>query len=39
MAEPTITLNVTRYRPGKNRAPTSQRYTIPYKNDWVVLMR
>src|SRR5215510_8874032 len=37
MADPTITLNVSRYRPEKDRAPTSQRYTIPYKNDWVVL--
>ncbi len=37
MAEPTITLNVTRYRPGQDQAPTSQRYTVPYKNDWVVL--
>src|SRR5947199_3160896 len=37
MAEPTITLNVTRYRPGQDRAPTKQAYTVPYKQDWVVL--
>ena len=37
MAEPTITLNVTRYRPGQDRAPTTQAYTVPYKQDWVVL--
>ena len=36
-AEPTITLNVTRYRPGQDRAPTTQAYTVPYKQDWVVL--
>src|ERR687887_834036 len=37
MAEPTITLNVTRYRPGKDSAPTLQSYTVPYRQDWVVL--
>src|SRR4030095_2305125 len=37
MAEPTITLNVTRYRPGQDRAPTTQAYAVPYKPDWVVL--
>src|SRR5438093_6328352 len=37
MAEPTITLNVTRYRPGQDRAPATQAYTVPYKEDWVVL--
>src|SRR5437660_10903430 len=37
MAEPTITLNVTRYRPGQDQAPTTQAYTVPYKEDWVVL--
>ncbi|MGH7827856.1 MAG: succinate dehydrogenase/fumarate reductase iron-sulfur subunit [Candidatus Binatia bacterium] len=37
MAEPTITLNVTRYRPEQDRAPTTQTYTIPYREDWVVL--
>src|SRR6266850_5793849 len=37
MAEPTITLNVTRYRPDKDRAPTTQSYVVPYREDWVVL--
>src|SRR5712691_7535328 len=37
MSEPTITLNVTRYRPGKDSAPTVQSYTVPYREDWVVL--
>src|SRR5437899_6791899 len=37
MAEPTITLNVTRYRPEKDRAPTTQTYVVPYRQDWVVL--
>src|SRR5438445_5115207 len=37
MAEPAITLNVTRYRPGQDRAPTTQAYTVTYHDDWVVL--
>ncbi len=37
MAEPTITLNVTRYRPERDRAPRTQAYSIPYHKDWVVL--
>lgn len=37
MKEETITLNVTRYRPGQDRAPGTQSYTIPYREDWVVL--
>src|SRR5262249_15457682 len=37
MAEPTMTLNVTRYRPGQDHAPTTQAYAVPYKEDWVVL--
>ena len=37
MPEPTITLNVSRYRPPDERVPTSQVYTIPYRPDWVVL--
>src|SRR5437773_6970975 len=37
MAEPTITLNVTHYRHDQDRAPTTQTYTVPYKQDWVVL--
>ena len=37
MAEPTITLNVTRYRPGKDQAATTQANVVPYRKDWVVL--
>ncbi len=37
MSEPTITLNVTRYRPEHDSAPSTQEYTIPYRQDWVVL--
>ena len=35
--EPTITLAVSRYRPGQDIEPTSQSYTIPYRDDMVVL--
>jgi fumarate reductase iron-sulfur subunit len=37
MSDKTITLNVTRYRPGQDRSPTMRSYTIPYREDWVVL--
>ena len=37
MAEPTVTLNVTRYQPEHDREPRMQSYTIPYREDWVVL--
>ena len=37
MSEPTITLNVTRYRPGHDEKPTFQSYVVPYRKDWVVL--
>ena len=37
MAEPTIRMSVTRYRPGVDTAPTLQTYTVPYHDDWVVL--
>ncbi|HEX9880858.1 MAG TPA: succinate dehydrogenase/fumarate reductase iron-sulfur subunit [Candidatus Binatia bacterium] len=37
MSDEKITLKVTRYRPGRDPAPTAQSYTIPYRNDWVVL--
>ena len=37
MAESTITLKVTRYRPGKDTAPIPQTYSVPYRQDWVVL--
>ncbi len=37
MASSTITLEVLRYRPGLDQAPSFQSYTIPYRDDWVVL--
>jgi fumarate reductase iron-sulfur subunit len=37
MSEPTITLNVTRYRPGEDFAPRTQSFSVPFKKDWVVL--
>jgi fumarate reductase iron-sulfur subunit len=37
MAEPTIRLTVTRYRPGEHREPTTQSYMVPYSDDCVVL--
>jgi len=37
MAESTIRLNVTRYRPELDRVPRTQSYDIPYREDWVVL--
>ena len=37
MPEPTITLEVLRYRPGHDQAPVSQAYQVPYREDWVVL--
>jgi fumarate reductase iron-sulfur subunit len=37
MSEPTITLNVTRYRPGQDSAPRTQAFSIPFRKDWVVL--
>ncbi|HZS86597.1 MAG TPA: succinate dehydrogenase/fumarate reductase iron-sulfur subunit [Chloroflexota bacterium] len=36
-AEPTITLTVARFRPEKDAEPTHQSYTIPYRDDMVVL--
>ena len=33
----TITLEVFRYRPDQEDRPTSQTYTVPYHEDWVVL--
>jgi succinate dehydrogenase iron-sulfur subunit len=36
MAE-TIALEVTRYRPDQEREPTSQRFEVPFREDWVVL--
>ena len=37
MAERTITLEVFRYRPDTEQEPTFQSYTVPYREDWVVL--
>ena len=37
MADETITLEVTRYRPGHDREPRSQSFAVPYRQDWVVL--
>jgi len=37
MAEQTIKLEVTRYRPGHDREPRIESFTVPYKKDWVVL--
>jgi fumarate reductase iron-sulfur subunit len=36
MAE-TIKLDVTRYSPERDAAPSSQTYEVPFRNDWVVL--
>jgi fumarate reductase iron-sulfur subunit len=33
----TITLEVTRYRPERETEPTSQRFEVPFRQDWVVL--
>ena len=37
MAEPSIPLEVFRYRPEIEQEPTFQTYTAPYREDWVVL--
>ncbi len=37
MAERTITLEVFRYRPEKEKEPTFQSFTVPFREDWVVL--
>lgn len=37
MAERTITLEVFRYRPEKEKEPTFQSFTVPFHEDWVVL--
>jgi fumarate reductase iron-sulfur subunit len=37
MAERTITLEVFRYRPDSEQEPTFQTFTVPYREDWVVL--
>ena len=37
MSEETITLNITRYRHEKDQVPVLQSYTVPYREDWVIL--
>lgn len=37
MSEATIELEVLRYSPEEDREPSFQTYTVPYKEDWVVL--
>ena len=37
MSEETITLEVTRYRPGHDREPRTQSFAVPFRKDWVVL--
>jgi len=37
MAERTITLEVFRYQPEKEKEPTFQSFTVPFREDWVVL--
>lgn len=37
MAERTITLEVFRYRPEKEKEPIFQSFTVPFRDDWVVL--
>ncbi len=37
MPQPTITLNIFRYRPEQDQAPGFQTYEVPYRTDWVVL--
>jgi len=37
MAERTITLEVFRYRPETEKEPVFQIYTVPFRDDWVVL--
>ncbi len=35
--ERTTTLEIFRYRPDRDQAPTFQTYEVPYRKDWVVL--
>jgi fumarate reductase iron-sulfur subunit len=37
MPQPTITLNIFRYRPERDQEPGFQTYEVPYRTDWVVL--
>ena len=37
MSEESITLDVTRYRPGHDTEPRTESFAVPYRKDWVVL--
>src|SRR5437879_6786442 len=37
MSEENLRMVVTRYRPGEDREPVTQSFSIPYHDDWVVL--
>jgi fumarate reductase iron-sulfur subunit len=37
MTEPTLEVEILRYRPETDQDPTFQTYTVPYRDDWVVL--
>ena len=37
MTQPTMTLEILRFRPEQDQAPSFQTYEIPYEEDWVVL--
>ena len=37
MSEATFQLEVLRYRPETDQDPTFQTYTVPYRDDWLVL--
>jgi fumarate reductase iron-sulfur subunit len=37
MTEPTLEVEVLRYRPETDQDPSFQTYTVPYRDDWVVL--
>jgi fumarate reductase iron-sulfur subunit len=37
MTDPTLQLEVLRYRPETDREPAFQTYTVPYRDDWLVL--
>ncbi|MBI2756893.1 MAG: fumarate reductase iron-sulfur subunit, partial [Chloroflexi bacterium] len=37
MSEETMTLVVTRFRPGHDREPRAESFAVPYRQDWVVL--
>ncbi len=37
MSEPVVELEVLRYRPETDADPVFEVYTVPYRDDWVVL--